>query len=771
MRVKAPPQCGNLRRNALKPLPFSATMTVAFREIGGRVVAGCVTGRAARGPSHASSGSEEYPLKTDDRRALPEVLGPFRVLHEIGVGTLGPVLRAYEPAHDRLVAIKLFHLDLDPTRLAQLVNRLQQLVDGHVMDPAIPTPLSAGSVNGVAYLAQTFVAGTSADAVLKAHGPMPPAHVVRAATAVAHALAGTTHGALHPRDLVMAPDRVWVTGCGIAAVIAAVGIKPPVRQPYAAPERAHGGSIDSRTDVFGLAAIVTQLMTGAPPAADLARAFERLPDPAGVYRAALVRVLARAMAPRPEDRFATTTELACELGRALTGPDQPHDRVKDALTTPDRLALPLGLSVLEPPRAEVDIQVIGASQLALNEVPPLALDLASPSTDIGDVLLRPAMEESTEDLFGSADVPAFAQTTGSVDRVAERGIAPHELSQPGLLESSTAPVAPAVAMSGVPESAPPARDTVASRPVLTMPAGDASQSALWPLSLALVVGLVVGAAVGFIAFITRSTGETSIASTAPTPPTAPASVPAAPPTGLAADLATRRHSTDISPVGTGVGRADGLEPTDGRARGTRQPEMMPNTRAASRMIGRPNLDAGRAAGTSPVGLGGDGRGDATGRVLVRSLPTGARVFLDGKEMGVTPLPLRSIPFGGHRVRVLREGYEAVDSDVTLTPARPSDSLIVDLKPRSGTVTASTSSNGAPAVAAETPTAGLVVESRPPGATVFLNDRRLGTTPLTMDAVASGVYAIRLELDGYRQWSSSVRVAPGERSRIAASLEH
>ena len=63
-----------------------------------------------------------------------------------------------------------------------------------------------------------------------------------------------------------------------------------------------------------------------------------------------------------------------------------------------------------------------------------------------------------------------------------------------------------------------------------------------------------------------------------------------------------------------------------------------------------------------------------------------------------------------------------------------------------------------------------VESRPPGAIVFLNGERVGTTPLTLDTVATGSQALRLELDGYRRWTSSIRVVAGERNRITASLE-
>jgi hypothetical protein len=76
----------------------------------------------------------------------------------------------------------------------------------------------------------------------------------------------------------------------------------------------------------------------------------------------------------------------------------------------------------------------------------------------------------------------------------------------------------------------------------------------------------------------------------------------------------------------------------------------------------------------------------------------------------------------------------------------------------------------PAAAAGRETSTLLVESRPTGATVFLNGKRVGTTPMELPTVAVGSHAVRLEMTGYRPWSSSVRVVSGEKNRVAASLE-
>jgi hypothetical protein len=68
------------------------------------------------------------------------------------------------------------------------------------------------------------------------------------------------------------------------------------------------------------------------------------------------------------------------------------------------------------------------------------------------------------------------------------------------------------------------------------------------------------------------------------------------------------------------------------------------------------------------------------------------------------------------------------------------------------------------------TGALAVDSRPAGARVFVDDKAVGTTPMAMPSVSAGSHVIRLEHDGYRHWSSSVRIIASEQNRVTASLE-
>ena len=181
--------------------------------------------------------------------------------------------------------------------------------------------------------------------------------------------------------------------------------------------------------------------------------------------------------------------------------------------------------------------------------------------------------------------------------------------------------------------------------------------------------------------------------------------------------------------------------------------------------------APRSQARAPTAPPAAAAADAEGRVLVRTTPAGARVFVDGKEYGVTPFAVRSLALGGHDVRVVRDGYAAEERRIVLTASQPSQSLTIVLD-RPAAVTSGGSQTSRPTETGSTGpfTGDLYVVSRPPGAAVFMDGKQVGTTPLSLRAVPSGSHALRLEASGYRRWSSSVRVVASQQNRVTASLE-
>jgi hypothetical protein len=135
-------------------------------------------------------------------------------------------------------------------------------------------------------------------------------------------------------------------------------------------------------------------------------------------------------------------------------------------------------------------------------------------------------------------------------------------------------------------------------------------------------------------------------------------------------------------------------------------------------------------------------------------------MVNGQSHGVTPLTLRDLAFGTHTIEVSHPGHTTRRQRVTLSERRPARSVDLELRP---------TSVATPAEVATT-TGSLQVLSRPAGAQVFVDDALIGTTPLLLSNVAAGSRGLRVELSGYKVWTTAVRIEPGARARVSASLE-
>ena len=203
--------------------------------------------------------------------APPPAFGPFRVLHQIGVGALGPVFRTYDPSRDRLIAVKVFRLDITPEQSQALADELSRAADSGLFHPSIVEPIAAGVEGTVAYRAEEYVAGESMDVAMRHYAPATLEKALPFVTQLAGAVdfaraAGVGHGALHLRDIFVTPDEARASGFGVVEALDRVGIRAPVRRPYTAPERIAGGPWSTPADVFSLGAIAYELLTGRRPA-------------------------------------------------------------------------------------------------------------------------------------------------------------------------------------------------------------------------------------------------------------------------------------------------------------------------------------------------------------------------------------------------------------------------------------------------------------------------------------------------------------------------
>lgn len=625
------------------------------------------------------------------------------------------MFRAYDPEQEKLVAVKWFRLDLPPERTHRLVAELEQLIAADLAHPAIAAPLATGIVDAAAYIAHDFVTADSVDIVMREHGAVPPVEAARIATHLAGALdaaadARITHGALHPRDVLVSADEVRLTGLGIAHAFERTGSAVPMRRPYAAPERAAGTATwDRRADVFSLAALVHEWLWAKRVTGLGRQAADALTALPGADLAALRHLFTRALADKLDDRFNTALQFAEELTHALaaTPRRKSHASGRRPLLEP---CLPLDGSAEPVKRADVAKQPV--------------IDEASAPLDLAPVPVQPQSGLEPE----AADIP---EDSGP-------GIGPVMAGQPppSLRRSADASWKADAPRRQTESESQAERDNRGQ-----FPAGrahfehfngalDPTRSALWPLGLALILGVSFGFAAGY-----------EVASGQRRPEAAPAAAPAA-----AAQATSERSAREFTESAV---REPAAAATPGTP--TAQASLTPN--AAN--VARP--PAGAQMAVSPPA--------AAGRLLIRSTPAGARVMLDGRDVGETPLTVRGVARGPHTVRVVRDGYVAEQRRVNVSAASPAQSLTIALAPaRPAAAAPSPSSRPGQSVAA------LSVESRPAGASVYLDGKLIGTTPLRVGEVAAGDHAVRLELDGYRRWASSVHVVAGEASRVAASLD-
>jgi serine/threonine-protein kinase len=245
-------------------------------------------------------------------------------VHQVGAGALGPVFRGYDPEGDRAVAIKSFPLDLTPEQVIALSVELERLAAAGLSHPSIVGRLAAGAQGDTAFLVEDYFVAESLDVALKEYGPAPIPDALRLIGQLAGALdlaaaAGVLHGALHPRDILVAPHEVRLTGLGIVPALEHVGFHPPPRLPYSAPVRAGAGQWGATADVFSLACVAFELLTGRKPTLGGEGVMVETDAIQGADAAALAEVFARALSPRPDDRHPGALAFAAGLRHGLTG--------------------------------------------------------------------------------------------------------------------------------------------------------------------------------------------------------------------------------------------------------------------------------------------------------------------------------------------------------------------------------------------------------------------------------------------------------------------
>jgi serine/threonine-protein kinase len=204
-------------------------------------------------------------------------LGDYELLEEVGRGGQGVVFRARQKSLNRIVALKVIGLGQWATKAHLRRFRLEAEAAASLDHPCIVPIYEVGERDGQCYFSMKFIEGGQLDEVVK-HTSMPIRQAAELITKVARTVHyAHEHGILHrdikPGNILLdAKGEPHLTDFGLARLVESESSVTRTMEvmgtpSYMAPEQAVGNnaSVSSATDVYGLGAVLYQLLTGQPP--------------------------------------------------------------------------------------------------------------------------------------------------------------------------------------------------------------------------------------------------------------------------------------------------------------------------------------------------------------------------------------------------------------------------------------------------------------------------------------------------------------------------
>src|SRR5271156_6691403 len=252
------------------------------------------------------------------------MFGPYHLKRLLGRGGMGEVYEAEHTVKEWTFALKLMSYQFINDPVFRERMKREARIAGRLQEPHVVPIHDYGEIDGQMFLEMRLIEGVDLDTVLKRFGPLTPARAVAIITQVASALdAAHAAGVMHrdvkpPNILVTRDDFAYLVDFGIASATTdekltqlgtAVGT-----WKYMAPERFTNDEVTYRADIYALACVLHECLTGSPPyRADSAGVLVSahmtgpIPQPStlrsGVPKA-FDSVIARGMAKKAPDRYA-----------------------------------------------------------------------------------------------------------------------------------------------------------------------------------------------------------------------------------------------------------------------------------------------------------------------------------------------------------------------------------------------------------------------------------------------------------------------------------
>jgi serine/threonine-protein kinase len=272
---------------------------------------------------------------------LGKTIGEYQVMEFIARGDSSFVYKAFQPTMNRFVAVKILPPSLARNESAVRQFQRQGETMAQLEHPYVLPVYDHGRVNNVTYIASRFVeTGTLKDRLPEMFSESETLRLMRQITGALAYLhdRGLVHGNLKPSNILIDENaNALLTDLGLAQ---SSGALTP-GNAYMSPEQALGAEIDGRADVYGLGALLFQMVVGEPPPVGV------VPNPRSKRPELpedVEKVILKAMAQYPEQRFQTPAEFMKALEAAF-GP-------KPLPVQPAPIPAPAPVTVGEKPSTE-----------------------------------------------------------------------------------------------------------------------------------------------------------------------------------------------------------------------------------------------------------------------------------------------------------------------------------------------------------------------------------------------------------------------------------
>lgn len=282
----------------------------------------------------------------------------YEIISKIGVGGMADVFKGKDTLLGRIVAIKILHANFagDEEFVAKFKREAQAA--GKLNHPNIVSMYDVGFDQGYNYIVMEYVEGQTLKEYIVNHKQISVDQAVKFTIAIAEGLEhahamGIVHCDIKPHNvLITTSGRIKVTDFGIARAMNAGNTIMYTNSimgsaHYLSPEQASGKPVNGSTDIYSLGAVLYEMLTGRVPydgdtpiSVALKHVQERLTPPTR-YNSSIPPLLEsavmKALEKRPEDRFATVSDMISDLrlsqgyATGRTTRVVPHDFVTDVI--------------------------------------------------------------------------------------------------------------------------------------------------------------------------------------------------------------------------------------------------------------------------------------------------------------------------------------------------------------------------------------------------------------------------------------------------------